>query len=363
MSVAILNADARAVPLANSSVDCVVTSPPYWGLRDYGTARWEGGDPDCEHLGAPVRTREGFNERYFAREAAEGNKQDALRAPHKAVCSCGAVRFDRQIGLEATPEAFVETMAAVFREVKRVLKPSGTLWLNLGDCYSDGSRDRKSFRRDRAEVNPRKRRVSASGLDGCGRSQAAALRADEAGRTAGIGPKQLMGMPWRVAFALQAEGWFLRSDIIWAKPNPMPESVTDRPTRAHEYLFLFSPSQRYFYDADAIRERATSARARASSEGHRGKKMRSDEPESFGLTRGTTNQTCSHPGGRNKRDVWSIPSQPYPEAHFATFPEALVEPCIKAGCPANGVVLDPFGGRGRLRGWRRAWAGRRCYWI
>jgi DNA modification methylase len=170
----------------------------------------------------------------------------------------------------------------------------------------------------------------------------------------GLKPKDMIGIPWMVAFALRADGWYLRQDIIWSKPNPMPESVTDRCTKAHEYIFLFSKSARYFYDVDAIREPITSGDKRVGRNSHAlvdpspkaRKGIRSSDPERFGLTRGTTNQPCSHPLGRNKRSVWEIASNPFPDAHFATFPPALIEPCIKAGCPAGGAVLDPFGGAG-----------------
>ena len=236
-------ADARSLPIPDNSVDCVVTSPPYWGLRDYST---------------------------------EG-----------------------QLGLEETPEEWVTNLVAVFREVWRVLKPTGTLWMNLGDSYSD---------------------------------------------------KQLTGQPWKVAFALQDDGWYLRSDIIWSKPNPMPESARDRPTKAHEYVFLLTKSPRYYYDADAIRERHADW-----ERGAHGERVGSgdDERPQPGVRTGTFNAKDRHgadraynPSGRNKRTVWEIPTQPYPEAHFATYPEKLVEPCILAGCPQDGVVLDPFVGSG-----------------
>jgi DNA modification methylase len=155
-----------------------------------------------------------------------------------------------------------------------------------------------------------------------------------------------VGIPWRVAFALQADGWYLRSDIIWHKPNPMPESVTDRPTKAHEYVFLLAKSERYYYDADAVREAVTDERSGVDSVWFRGDPMRSSAPERYGLTRGLANQSCTHPNGKNKRTVWTIASEPYPEAHFATFPTALVEPCVLAGCPEGGLVLDPFAGSG-----------------
>ena len=253
----------RLAEMPDGSVNCCVTSPPYWGLRDYGV---------------------------------EG-----------------------QLGLEKTPDESVAKMVEVFREVKRVLRDDGTCWVNLGDSYNSVPRA-KSFRRDRAAVNPK-------------RSLCPDLK-----------PKDLCGIPWRVAFALQADGWYLRSDIIWHKPNPMPESVTDRPTKAHEYLFLISKSAKYFYDADAIREKSDQDRIAERGNGA----IRSNELETLGLTAATgrTNPSCVHPLGSNKRSVWTVATAPYSEAHFATFPPKLIEPCILAGCPAGGTVLDPFSGSG-----------------
>jgi len=255
----------------DESVHCVVTSPPYWGLRDYGVKG--------------------------------------------------------QIGLESTPEEYVKSMVEVFRHVRRVLKTDGTVWLNLGDSYANTGK-------------------SGGGAQGKRWKEHGGRTEDCAGTfkyaPPGLKPKDLVGIPWRVAFALQADGWWLRSDtveqvefycpcgcgyimeervwrysqdrdIIWAKPNPMPESVKDRPTKAHEYVFLLAKSAKYFYDADAVRESSVDAS-----------------------------------GFRNRRTVWNIASQPYRGAHFATFPEKLVEPCILAGCPIGGTVLDPFCGSGTV---------------
>jgi DNA modification methylase len=261
------------------SVHCVVTSPPYWGLRDYGT---------------------------------EG-----------------------QIGLEPTPEQYVATLVEVFREVCRVLRKDGTAWLNLGDSYM-ASRSGPEGER--------------STLNGSRHSQEESRRAKAAAgwpnkrwsfEPWGLKSKDLVGIPWRVAFALQADGWWLRSDIIWAKPNPMPESITDRPTKAHEYVFLLTKSARYFYDADAVRI------PDAGQDHRRGRVEPAyghvpDQGPHMGL------RTTSGRNGRgaNLRSVWNIATEPFPEAHFATFPKTLVEPCIKAGCPESGTVLDPFCGSG-----------------
>jgi DNA modification methylase len=248
------------------SVHCVVTSPPYWGLRDYGQ--------------------------------------------------------DGQLGLEPTPEAYVESMVAVFREVRRVLRSDGTVWLNLGDSYAasnvsgpQGTTGERASRTFTARTTPR--------------------------MAAGLKPKDLVGIPWRVAFAFQADGWYLRSDVIWAKPNPMPESVTDRPTKSHEYLFLLSKSPRYYYDADAVREAGTMHPVDWNDDGteKRTSHKRGDFAGKNGNTPGKEAfRTIS--ATRNLRSVWTIATQPYPGAHFATFPQALVEPCIKAGTSEKGVCPE-----------------------
>jgi DNA modification methylase len=265
----VLLGDCRAVmaEMEPESVHTVVTSPPYWGLRDYGQ--------------------------------------------------------DGQLGLEPTPEAYVESMVAVFREVKRVLRSDGTVWLNLGDTFARDSGKSPTVR----HVDGRAKNYDPSKA---GRPQASNY---------GMKPKDLVGIPWRVAFALQADGWYLRSDIIWAKPNPMPESVTDRPTKAHEYLFLLSKSPRYYFDADAVREAPAPYERKGGSAS-----WTADSGHTNGVGSSSFHQMSEV--GRNLRSVWTIATQPYPGAHFATFPQALVEPCIKAGCPEGGTVLDPFAGSG-----------------
>jgi DNA modification methylase len=310
----VINRDVEAAlhDLPSRSVNCVVTSPPYWGLRDYGV---------------------------------EG-----------------------QIGLERTPEAYVERLVSVFREVRRVLREDGTLWLNLGDSYASGKgtcfnpgggpksyiQEKERFPLDRGSVSTL--------------------------RDSGLKPKDLVGIPWRVAFALQADGWWLRQDIIWAKPNPMPESVKDRCTKSHEYLFLLSKSARYYYDAEAIAEPVAESTVARLSQPTLESQVGSDRVPGKtngnmkAVGRGGVNARTFRGGGaytngrsfdnslpverdshgnvenitgrRNRRSVWTIATQPYREAHFATFPEALVEPCILAGCPVGGIVLDPFLGSG-----------------
>jgi DNA modification methylase len=254
------------------SVNCCVTSPPYWRLRDYGV--------------------------------------------------------DGQIGLERTPEEYVAKMVAVFREVWRVLRKDGTVWLNLGDSYASGKGT--CFNPGGGDLSLGKER-KAIGVHPLDRGNRSTLKAS------GLKPKDLVGIPWRVAFALQADGWWLRQDIIWHKPNPMPESVTDRCTKAHEYIFLLSKSARYYYDAEAVKEPGT------------GRPI-FDNNNSRAVVDTSRNDHGRHnpdlATNRNKRSVWTIATQPYPGAHFATFPPKLIEPCILAGCPIGGVVLDPFMGSG-----------------
>ena len=253
--------------LPDNSINCCVTSPPYWGLRDYGV---------------------------------EG-----------------------QLGLEKTPEEYVSKMVEIFREVRRVLRDDGTLWLNLGDSYA-GNCSQASNNGRAGFGNPRERLVNRKGE--------------------GLKPKDLVGIPWMVAFALRADGWYLRQDIIWHKPNPLPESVKDRCTKSHEYIFLLAKSAQYYYDNEAIKEKAVSG-------------------TDVGILRSKKQATCNHPsilkrqkenidsrtagdGNRNKRSVWTITTKPFKEAHFAVFPPELPEICIKAGCPEGGTVLDPFAGAG-----------------
>jgi DNA modification methylase len=297
---------ARLAELPDASVQTVVTSPPYWGLRDYGTGRWDGGDPDCSH-----RVTRNVQDRKSPGVIKARPGVDASRC-----LDCGAERVDNQIGLETTPTEFCDALVAVFRAVKRVLRDDGTLWMNLGDSYlaQQGSGFNGQKRLDHANLNVKVQ------------------------RPAGMKPKDLAGIPWMVAFALRADGWYLRSDIIWSKPNPMPESVTDRPTKAHEYIFLLTKNERYFYDADAIAEEVTTDRApsRKAKFGGAGRME----------LRGAGTPYDGEGTHRNARSVWPIATQPYPDAHFATFPEAIPERCIKAGSRIGDLVLDPFTGSG-----------------
>jgi DNA modification methylase len=301
----ILNADALHIPLADETVQCVVTSPPYWGLRDYGTAKWEGGDMNCTHN--PQRPDGG--------QRADRSLPLGRGGMYRDICTkCGATRIDAQLGLEPTPEEYVANMVAVFREVWRVLRKDGVVWLNLGDSYAgDG----------KGSNNGRDKSTLSGGFD---TQESVPLRRDKRGNN--LKPKDLVGIPWRVAFALQADGWWLRSEIIWHKPNPMPESVTDRPTKAHEQVFLLAKAQKYFYDAEAVREANTEGSRERFENGAPRKRTDNRNGTPYDWQR---DDAVTSMNGRNRRTVWTIATAPYSGAHFATFPPDLVRPCILAG--------------------------------
>ena len=250
--------------MADKTINCCVTSPPYFGLRDYG--------------------------------------------------------HDDQVGLEPTPEEYVQKIVEIFREVRRVLKDDGTLWLNIGDSYAGSGRGPGK------NINGKQHHLE--GKHNCLTPE-------------GLKPKDLIGIPWMVAFALRADGWYLRQDIIWSKPNPMPESVNDRCTKSHEYIFLLSKSKKYYYDNESIKEDAIYAEDKRAGLGrlhYRGKREGKE---------GTGQENFVYiKDKRNKRSVWTVATKPYKEAHFATYPIELIAPCIKAGCPGGGIVYDPFMGSG-----------------
>lgn len=321
--------DCRTVldALPERSVQTCVTSPPYWLMRDYATAIWKGGEPDCDHQACPRQGKRG----------QRNDRRYTAAIPYRAQCGkCGATRRDHQIGLEDTIEQYVAEMVAVFRRVWRVLRDDGTLWLNLGDSYM---------------ANPKGSTGVRSTLTGSHGNQSFPCGVEKR-RSGALKSKDLIGLPWRVAFALQEDGWYLRSDIIWAKPCPMPESVTDRPTRAHEYLFLLAKARRYYYDADAIREPlrpktlTTYGIPREQPEGDGPPLVKSANWGRGVQIRKPRLRGDGEPAGANKRDVWTVASQPFTGAHFATFPPRLIEPCVLAGCPVGGTVLDPFAGAG-----------------
>jgi len=327
--------DCRAVlaTLPSESVHCVVTSPPYWGLRDYGTATWAGGDDGCDHK-PPMSWIADSGDLGERGHILNANEAKAIRRHGGDCLKCGAIRQDSQLGLEPTPDLYVENMVAVFREVRRVLRSDGTCWLNLGDSYvGTGSK---------GDLTDPKYREGRNG-------QRVALN----NKVVGLKSKDLVGIPWMVAFALRADGWWLRQDIIWSKPNPMPESVTDRPTKSHEYLFLLAKSQRYYFDSAAVREPSGPFHAGGAGNGLDTPRVPDPRKKQDALGKNTytgfNDRWREKPvDGRNIRSVWTIATQPYPGAHFATFPPKLVEPCIKAGCPEGGVVLDPFAGSGTV---------------
>jgi DNA modification methylase len=326
----ILVGDVRKLltQFADGSVNCVVTSPPYWGLRDYGTAFWDGGDAACDHIADASKTKKFGNPVFNQnRPSREATKTDGYF--FKDTCGkCGATRVDSQIGLEQTPGEYVDQLVSVFREVRRVLRDDGTLWLNLGDSYAGSGKG----------GNPEGSKWS--GFVG-NKAREKSAKASTSIIPQGLKPKDLVGIPWRVAFALQADGWYLRQDIIWHKPNPMPESVTDRCTKSHEYLFLLTKSTKYYYDQEAIKE--PSANLGETSIRFGGSKY-GDSKDPKHATKSGNNYVDS--GTRNKRSVWTVATKPFKDAHFATFPPQLIEPCILAGCPENGTVLDPFFGAG-----------------
>lgn len=312
-----LRGDARRIPLADESVDCVVTSPPYFNLRDAGTGRWEGGDPACDHL---VRDEE--QRRTMRRTSTlDGAKDRNGRAEvYREQCRrCGARRVDRQVGVEADWSAYVATLVAIFREVRRVLKPTGTCWLNLGDSFAT-----------------RHGRYPRKGQDG-----------RPAGGSSTIKEKDLVGIPWRVALALQADGWWLRRDIIWEKSNATPEPVRDRPTSSHEYVFLLTRSARYWYDplgeSRPVKPQ-TRARYLYRLGGDKADALeRADREGPGNRTRPRGMRAC--PERARLRSVWRIPTQGSREAHYSLMPPRLARRCIRLGCPPGGIVLDPFGGR------------------
>lgn len=339
--------------LPDKHVHCIVTSPPYWGLRDYGTATWEGGDSSCNHLmavGGAGKSTLGTGTAEAARKS-----QETQRTPYREKCGrCGAVRVDQQIGLEATPQEYVAKMVEIFGEARRVLRDDGTLWLNLGDTYA--SNWGLGAKRDSSWWS-----TGSGEQEGKGWGEVPTALPPNQFRAAGKGlkVKDLVAIPWETALALRDDGWYLRRDIIWSKPNPMPESCQDRCTTSHEYIFMFAKKQRYYYDIDSIREpyhydgrKVTTVQGKEGSAQHRnGERWPGIGSAAARKATGVGGHDESEPMeingiGRNKRSVWEVTTKSYPEAHFATFPEELIEPCIKAGCPPAGTVLDPFMGSG-----------------
>ncbi len=305
--------DCREVlkTLPNESIHCVITSPPYFNLRDYGTAEWEGGDPKCNHLKGQLASMK--SKLSGGKGVTAASKTSKTGMPFGDVCGkCGARRIDNQIGLESDYKTYVDEIVAVFREIRRVLRTDGTVWLNLGDSYAGGNNGGNRGKDGTKQKTNHGSLIKTSGLAN------------------GLKPKDLVGIPWRVAFALQNDGWYLRQDIIWSKPNCMPESVTDRCTKSHEYFFLLTKSQKYFFDADAIQEIGRIP-GNVNPYG-RG----TDDPLLSNSGKGIFAAQQRAQMTRNKRSVWTIPTAAYHDAHFATFPPDLIQPCILAGTSANG---------------------------
>lgn len=324
--------------LQDNSIDCCVTSPPYYALRDYGTGHWEGGDANCNHEEARIKTR-------FDYDISDKQKSSAGTDIPKyiKVCpKCGAIRVDEQIGLEETPEEYIRKLTEVFMEVHRVLKPTGTLWLNIGDSYWGGGWRNAEFNEHSGNIQ------KGSKGTHCGDTMPS-LKV----KVGVFKNKDLIGIPWMLAFSLRNAGWYLRQDIIWHKPNPMPESVTDRCTKSHEYIFLMSKSQKYYYDYGAIQENAVSGDDLKRRVGNGMALWKTNKATGTyavsGIGRDRRELYSTNENGdyvRNKRDVWSVKTKPDSVAHFATYPEELIMPCVLAGCPSGGVVLDPFMGSG-----------------
>jgi site-specific DNA-methyltransferase (cytosine-N4-specific) len=346
--------------LPDDAADCVVTSPPYWGLRDYGTGTWSGGDPGCAHAVGHASP---------AAQSAPSAPRDPHSPPPSGGASrtcrrCRALREDRQYGLEAIPQDYIDNLRGVFAELRRVLTATGTVWLNLGDSYSATPPGRARDPMRTSTLAPNSHRalqrlrdsVQSAGVD----------------RTKALPRKNLIGIPWRVAFALQADGWILRNAIVWHKPNAMPESVHDRLSNRHELLFLLVQQPRYYFDLDAIREPLVRPEALGeniviggarkgrhagidATQRRRGRSVYgaakytdvaafADHPPGAALRPTGRRHTAGHPKGKNPGDVWSLTTRPLRAAHFATYPVDLPLRCIAAGCPPHGTVLDPFSG-------------------
>jgi DNA modification methylase len=343
MAFTIHHGDALTVlrTMPSESVHMCVTSPPYFGLRDYGTATWEGGAADCKHIQTQSLKRDTSGGMLPAGQGTRGTQSStgSSTLQYRDLCGkCGATRIDSQIGLEKTPEQYIAKLVEVFREVRRVLRSDGTLWIVIGDSYAGswGNQGRKETRGTQRSINgPMMQNLEPYPVTVSNTGQIP--------EGSGLKPKDLIGIPWMLAFALRADGWWLRSDCIWAKLNPMPSSVTDRLTVSHEYVFLLAKSARYHYDAAAIAEPAIHAGkivALGAKSLSRGQAAGAGiNPSGNGIAASVTVTTT-----RNKRTVWTHATLPTPDAHFATYPIELPETCILAGCPVDGTVLDPFSG-------------------
>ena len=345
MKIDILNGDCldMMATLPDESVDMCVTSPPYWGLRDYGGDGKVWGNQLCIRDDDTYVNHEWEGYKRPSENTRKNNNSLQLKSAYwepqeQAFCKhCDA--WFGQLGLEPTPEQYVKNMVEIFSEVKRVLKPEGTLWLNLGDSYASG-KSRYSTKAQTLEGKDNedgKYGDLTKGKRPCMKSHSI------------LKDKDLVGIPWRVAFALQEAGWYLRQDIIWAKPNCMPESVKDRCTKNHEYIFLLTKSHQYYYDNEAIKEdTVTKADKNKSAFAYSDNEdwAKDKDASRISKAKGIADARTKNYAKRNKRSVWWVGPKPFPEAHFAVFPIELIEPCVLAGSPVGGTVLDPFGGSG-----------------
>jgi len=327
--------------LPDGCVQTCVTSPPYFGLRDYGTAAWAGGDPTCDHRVrvAPRATRP-------ASGLEGGTATVDVATVRPGDCPCGATRVDQQLGLEPTLDAYVARLVAVFAAVRRVLRPDGTLWLNLGDSYAGNGQH--TGRKDDGRISTQQ---------GWAAYDIPVVTRKRVGD--GYKPKDLLGVPWRVAFALQADGWYLRAAITWVKTAPMPESVTDRPTSATEMIFLLAKRPTYYYDADAVAEPAAESSAQRASLGQRPISARQQAMQDAGMHGASDSQRVYDRATRNLRNAWVLGPEPCAAAHFAVYPTEIPRRAVLAGSRVGDLVLDPFVGSGTtvvvaLRHQRRA---------
>jgi len=367
----ILCGDNREIlpTLPEDSIDLVVTSPPYWGLRDYGgeSQIW-GGDPNCEHEWAitpPPRQRSESDIKDLNSKQATMRGTNYDSQPGNICIKCGAWRGS--LGLEPHPQMFIDHLVEISREIKRVIKPSGSFWLNLGDTYYSGAGGRT--------------KESVNDIEWV-REGTTPKRNDKL-RSNWLQPKQLLGIPWRVATALQDDGWILRNCVIWFKPNHMPESVKDRLTKSYEFFFFFVKQRKYYFDLDSIREKPstgldyvrkiTTKKAGTQNYPNSGRGREFDDKGGFNMENNplgknpgdvlTKHEVATgrignfsyddplhkmayHKNGKNPGDFWEIPTQPFPGSHFAVFPLDLIEPIIKSSSPKKGIVLDPFAGSG-----------------
>jgi DNA modification methylase len=361
----ILQGDAlkRLKQLPDKSVHCIVTSPPYWGLRDYGTAVWKGGKADCSHV-ANVSKNFVFGNESFNKNRPSREETKTPGYYFKNQCGkCGARKTDYQVGLEETPRKFIAKLVKIFMECHRVLRDDGNLYIIIGDSYAASPKNRTS-----------EQAVRKSTLKGSKGTQISCSK--QPNKIVGLlKPKDLVGIPWLLAFALRDKGWYLREEIIWNKPNPMPESTKDRCTRAHEQIFHFTKSARYYYDYEAILQPVALSvlkdkrlyneayEAPRIDNGYPGNPSRGD-----GLLKRKSGNKERKPGSArgcpadnganvmshvpweghmaNKKSVWTVTPKPFKEAHFAVYPPELISDPIKAGCPEGGIVLDPFFGAG-----------------